>query len=48
MAKSVVDLYVNIALSKYGFNGAASFEIVMFGLWKQYFLCVTFVIYPPL
>ena len=35
MAKSAVDLYVNIALSKYGFNGVASFEIVMFGLRKQ-------------
>ena len=37
MAKSAVDLDVNIALSKYGFSGVASFEIVRFGLWKIYF-----------
>ena len=37
MAKSAVDLDVNIALSKYGFNGVASFEIFRFGLWKRYF-----------
>ena len=36
-AKLAVDLDVNIALSKYGFNGVASFEIVRFGLRKQYF-----------
>ena len=36
-AKSAVDLDVNIDLSKYGFNGVASFEIVRFGLRKQYF-----------
>ena len=35
--KITVDLDVNIALSKYGFNGVASFEIVRFGLRKQYF-----------
>ena len=40
VAKSAVDLDVNIALSKYWFNGVASFEIVMFCLQKQYFLCV--------
>jgi len=33
MAKSVVDFDVNIVLSKYGFNGVAPFEIVMFGIW---------------
>jgi len=32
MAKLVLDLDVNIVLSKYGFNGFASFEIVMFGI----------------
>ena len=37
MAKSVVDLDVDIALSKYGFNGVVFFEIVRFGLRKQYF-----------
>ena len=37
MAKSAVDLDLNIALSKYGFSGVASFEIVRFGLRKQYF-----------
>ena len=37
MAKSAVDLDVNIALSNYGFNGVASFEIVRFGLQKRYF-----------
>jgi len=37
MAKLAVDLDVNIALSKYGFNGVASFEIVRFGLRKRYF-----------
>jgi len=36
-AKSVVDLDVNIALSKYGFNGVAFFEIVRFHLRKRYF-----------
>ena len=41
MAKWAVDLDVNIALSKYGFNGAASFEIVRFGLQKQFFLACT-------
>jgi len=35
MAKSAVDLDVNIVLSKYGFNGVVPFEIVSFGLWKQ-------------
>ena len=34
MAKSAVDLDVNIALSKYGFNGVAFFGIVRFGLRK--------------
>jgi len=33
-----VDLDVNIVLSKYGLNGVAPFEIVMFGIWKQDFL----------
>ena len=40
MAKSAVDLDVNIVLSKYGFNGVAPFEIVMFGIRKQDFLHV--------
>jgi len=40
MAKSVVDLDVNIVLSKYGFNGVAPFEIVIFGIRKQDFLHV--------
>ena len=40
MAKSAVDLDVNIVLSKYGFNGVAPFEIVMFGIQKQDFLRV--------
>ena len=40
MAKSAVDLDVNLALSKYWFNGVASFEIVMFGLRKHDFSCV--------
>jgi len=40
MAKSAVDLDVNIVLSKYGFNGVVPFEIVMFGIWKQDFLNV--------
>ena len=40
MAKSAVDLDVNFALSKYWFNGVASFEIVMLCLQKQYFLRV--------
>ena len=40
MAKSAVDLDVNIVLSKYGFNGVAPFEIVSFGIWKQDFLRV--------
>jgi len=40
MAKSAVDLDVNFALSKYWFNGVASFEIVMFGLRKHDFLRV--------
>ena len=35
MAKSAVDLDVNIVLSKYGFNDVAPFEIVMFGMQKQ-------------
>ena len=33
-----MDLDVNIVLSKYGFNGVAPFEIVMFCIWKQDFL----------
>ena len=37
MAKSAVDLDVNIVLSKYGFNGVAPFELVMFGIRKQDF-----------
>jgi len=37
MANSAVSLDVNIALSKYWFNGVASFEIVMFGLRKHDF-----------
>ena len=40
MAKSAVDLDVNIVLSKYGFNGVAPFEIVIFGTGKQDFLHV--------
>jgi len=35
MAKLVLDLDVNIVLSKYGFNGVAPFEIVSFGIRKQ-------------
>jgi len=38
MAKSAVDLDVNIVLSKYGFNGVAPLEIVMFGIGKEDFL----------
>ena len=38
--KSAVDLDVNIVLSKNGFSGVAPFEIVMFGIQKQDFLCV--------
>ena len=38
MAKSAVDLDVNIALSKYGFNGVAFFEIVRFSLRKTIFV----------
>ena len=40
MAKLVVDLDVNIVLSKYGFNGFVPFEIVMYGIRKQDFLHV--------
>ena len=40
MAKSAVDLVVNIVLSKYGFNVVAPFEIVMFDIQKQDFLHV--------
>ena len=38
MAKSAVYLGVNIALSKYRFNGVAFFEIVRFGLQKTIFV----------
>ncbi len=37
MAYSAVYLDVNIALSKYWFNGVAFFEIVRFSLWKTIF-----------
>jgi hypothetical protein len=37
MANSAVYLDVNIALSKYRFNSAAVFEIVMFGQRKTIF-----------
>jgi len=40
MAKSAVDLDVNIVLSMYGFNGVAPFEIVIFRTGKQDFLHV--------
>ena len=38
LAKSAVNLGVNIALSKYRFNGVAFFEIVRFGLQKTIFV----------
>ena len=38
MAKSAVNLGVNIALSKYRFNGVAFFEIVRYGLGKTIFV----------
>jgi hypothetical protein len=38
MANSAVYLDVNIALSKYWFNGVAFFEIERFGLWKTIFV----------
>jgi len=41
MAKLAVDLDVNIVLYKYGFNGVAPFEIVMFGYTEiRYFACI--------
>jgi len=40
MSKSAQDLDVNIVLSKYGFIGVASFEIIKFGIWKLDFSCV--------
>ena len=40
MANSAVYLDVNIAISKYRFNSAAFFEIVMFGLRKRFLLRV--------
>ena len=44
MAKSAVYLDVNIALSKYRFNGVVFFEIVRFSLRKMIFLANTYLV----